>query len=148
MKTKPSSVEEIRKQTKNLIDAHKKSIQDFHENHFPHLFEREGRMIDWTPEAIEAAHRAMFQEPYDGTTAAMIGAGLDAAAAAQGIKDEEITRLREENARLRSILAAKVRPPFDDDLAGEPYAAKDRQPEPGGLGRIGQVEGGGEDSGA
>jgi hypothetical protein len=42
--------------------------------------------------------------------------------------------LREENARLRSILATKVRPPFDDDLAGEPYAAKDRQPEPGGLG--------------
>ena len=58
----------------------------------------------------------------------------------------EIARLREENARL--ILATKVRPPFDDDLAGEPYAAKDRQPEPGGLGRIGQVEGGGEDGGA
>ena len=56
--------------------------------------------------------------------------------------------LREENARLRSILAAKVRPPFDDDLAGEPYAAEDRQPEPGGLGRVGQVEGGGEDGGA
>ena len=61
-------------------------------------------MVDWTPEAIEAAHRAMFQEPYDGTTAAMIGAGLDASAAAQGIKDEEITRLREENARLRKAL--------------------------------------------
>jgi regulator of replication initiation timing len=61
---------------------------------------------------------------------------------------EEITRLREENARLRSILATKMRPPFDDDLAGEPYAAKDRQPEPGGLGRVGQVEGGGEDGGA
>ena len=60
----------------------------------------------------------------------------------------EITRLREENAGLRSILATKVRPPFDDDLAGEPYAAEDRQPEPGGLGRIGQVEGGGEDGGA
>ena len=56
--------------------------------------------------------------------------------------------LREENARLRSLLAAKMRPPFDDDLAGKPYAAKDRQPEPGGLGRIGQVEGGGEDGGA
>jgi hypothetical protein len=52
-------------------------------------------MVDWTPEAIEAAHRAMFQEPYDGTTAAMIGAGLDAAAAVQGIKDEEITREEE-----------------------------------------------------
>jgi hypothetical protein len=90
--------------------------------------------IDWTHEAIEAAHLAMFQEPYDGKTAPMIGAGLDAAAAAQGIKDEEVTQLREENARLRSILATKVRPPFDDDLAGEPYAAKDRQPEPGGLG--------------
>ena len=61
---------------------------------------------------------------------------------------DEITRLREENARLRSILATKVRPPFDDDLTGEPYAAEDRQPEPGGLGRIGQVEGGGEDGGA
>ena len=60
----------------------------------------------------------------------------------------EIDRLRKENARLRSILAAKVRPPFDDDLAGEPYAAEDRQPEPGGLGRVGQVEGGGEDGGA
>lgn len=60
----------------------------------------------------------------------------------------EVEVLREENARLRSILAAKVRPPFDDDLAGEPYAAEDRQPEPGGLGRIGQVEGGGEDGGA
>jgi len=59
-------------------------------------------MIDWAPEAIEAAHCAMFREPYDGTTAALIGAGLDAAAAAQGIKDEEITRLREENARLRA----------------------------------------------
>ena len=58
----------------------------------------------------------------------------------------EITRLREENARL--ILATKMRPPFDDDLAGEPYAAEDRQPEPGGLGRVGQVEGGGEDGGA
>ena len=46
--------------------------------------------------------------------------------------------LREENARL--ILATKMRPPFDDDLAGEPYAAEDRQPEPGGLGRVGQVE--------
>lgn len=57
-------------------------------------------------------------------------------------------RLREENARLRSILATKVRPPFDDDLAGEPYAAKDRQPEPGGFGRIGQVKGRGEDGGA
>jgi hypothetical protein len=56
--------------------------------------------------------------------------------------------LREENARLRSILATKMRPPFDDDLAGEPYAAEDRQPEPGGLGRVGQVKGGGEDSGA
>ena len=56
--------------------------------------------------------------------------------------------LREENARLRSILAAKVRPPFDDDLAGEPYAAEDRQPEPGGLGRVGQVEGGRDDGGA
>ena len=61
---------------------------------------------------------------------------------------DEITRLREENARLRSILATKMRPPFDDDLAGEPYAAEDRQPEPGGLGRVGQVEGGGEDGGA
>ena len=60
----------------------------------------------------------------------------------------ENTRLREENARLRSILATKMHPPFDDDLAGEPYAAKDRQPEPGGLGRVGQVEGGGEDGGA
>ena len=59
---------------------------------------------------------------------------------------DEITRLREENARL--ILAAKMRPPFDDDLAGKPYAAKDRQPKPGGLGRVGQVEGGGEDGGA
>ena len=46
----------------------------------------------------------------------------------------EIDRLRKENARLRSILAAKVRPPFDDDLTRQPYAAKDRQPEPGGLG--------------
>ena len=61
---------------------------------------------------------------------------------------DEITRLREENARLRSILATKVRPPFDDDLAGEPYATKDRQPEPGGLGRIGQVEGRRDDGGA
>ena len=61
---------------------------------------------------------------------------------------DEITRLREENARLRSILSTKVRPPFDDDLAGKPYAAKDRQPEPGGLGRVGQVEGGGEDGDA
>lgn len=61
---------------------------------------------------------------------------------------DEIERLREENARLRSILAAEVRPPFDNDLAGEPYAAEDRQPEPGGLGRVGQVEGGGEDGGA
>ena len=60
----------------------------------------------------------------------------------------EIDRLRKENARLRSILAAKVRPPFDDDLAGEPYAAEDRQPEPGGLGRVGQVEGGRDDGGA
>lgn len=59
---------------------------------------------------------------------------------------DEIERLRAENSRL--ILAAKMRPPFDDDLAGEPYAAKDRQPEPGGLGRVGQVEGGGEDGGA
>jgi hypothetical protein len=41
MKTKASSIDEIRQQTKNLIDAHKKSIQDFHENHFPHLFEEE-----------------------------------------------------------------------------------------------------------
>ena len=56
-------------------------------------------MIDWTLEAIEAAHRAMFQEPYDGTTAAMIGAGLDAAAAAQGMQEENA--LRAENARLR-----------------------------------------------
>jgi hypothetical protein len=62
--------------------------------------------------------------------------------------EEDNDALREENARLRSILATKVRPPFDDDLAGEPYAAKDRQPEPGGLGRVGKVEGGGEDSGA
>lgn len=61
-------------------------------------------MIDWAPEAIEAAHCAMFQEPYDGTTAAMIGAGLDAAVAAQGIKDEEIIRLREENAQLLELL--------------------------------------------
>ena len=60
--------------------------------------------------------------------------------------DEQNAALREENARL--ILAAKMRPPFDDDLAGEPYAAEDRQPEPGGLGRVGQVEGGGEDGGA
>jgi hypothetical protein len=60
--------------------------------------------IDWTHEAIEAAHLAMFQEPYDGKTAPMIGAGLDAAAAAQGIKDEEVTRLREENARLREAV--------------------------------------------
>jgi len=60
----------------------------------------------------------------------------------------EIDRLRKENARLRSILAAKVRPPFDDDLTCQPYAAEDRQPEPGGLGRVGQVEGGGEDGGA
>ena len=67
---------------------------------------------------------------------------------AAGERNDEIIRLREENARLRSVLAAKVRPPFDDDLAGEPYAAKDRQPEPGGLGRVGQVEGGGEDGGA
>ena len=174
-------------------------------------------MVDWTLEAIEAAHCAMFQEPYDGTTAVMIGAGLDAAAAAQGMETENA--LREENARLaalasqasleasqlrealkpidddagtelarlrakrdaamaelevqkeynailqckrlgpaarsaeryweaRSILATKVRPPFDDDLAGKPYAAKDRQPEPGGLGRVGQVEGRGEDGGA
>ena len=63
----------------------------------------------------------------------------------------EIVKLAEQQAeieRLRSILAAKVRPPFDDDLAGEPYAAEDRQPEPGGLRRVGQVEGGGEDGGA
>ena len=54
----------------------------------------------------------------------------------------------EENARLRSIFATKVRPPFDDDLAGEPYAAKNWQPEPSGFGRVGQVEGRGEDGGA
>jgi len=59
-------------------------------------------MIDWTHEAIEAAHCAMFQEPYDGTTAVMIGAGLDAAAAAQGMETENA--LREENARLREAL--------------------------------------------
>ncbi len=62
--------------------------------------------------------------------------------------DEQNAALRKENARLRSILATEVRPPLDDDLAGEPYAAKDRQPEPGGLGRIGQVEGGRDDGGA
>ena len=61
---------------------------------------------------------------------------------------DAINYLLRENARLRSILAAKVRPPFDNDLAGEPYAAEDRQPEPGGLGRVGQVEGGGEYGGA
>lgn len=61
-------------------------------------------MIDWTPEAIEAAHCAMFQEPYDGTTAAMIGAGLDAAAATQGMQVDEITSLRKENARLRRLV--------------------------------------------
>ena len=58
-------------------------------------------MVDWTLEAIEAAHCAMFQEPYDGTTAVMIGAGLDAAAAAQGMDTEN--SLREENARLAAL---------------------------------------------
>ena len=58
-------------------------------------------MVDWTLEAIEAAHCAMFQEPYDGTTAVMIGAGLDAAAAAQGMETEN--SLREENARLAAL---------------------------------------------
>ena len=70
------------------------------------------------------------------------------AVAEPAIREQADNALREENARLRSILATKVRPPFDDDLAGEPYAAKDRQPEPGGLGRIGQVEGRREDGGA
>jgi hypothetical protein len=64
------------------------------------------------------------------------------------IREQEDDALLEENARLRSILATKMRPPFDDDLAGEPYAAEDRQPEPGGLGRVGQVEGGRDDGGA
>lgn len=80
-------------------------------------------MTDWTPEAIEAAHCAMFREPYDGTTAALIGAGLDAAAAAQGIKDEENARLREENSRLREALK-----PFAGILKGNYSHQSDDMP--------------------
>lgn len=44
--------------------------------------------------------------------------------------DRQNAALHEENARLREALfaAAKVRPPLDDDLTGEPDTAKNRQP--------------------
>ena len=109
-------------------------------------------MTDWREELIEKMAKAAWES--DGTTCDLLletyltEARAALAVAEPVIREQADNALREENARLRSILATKVRPPFDDDLAGEPYAAKDRQPEPGGLGRIGQVEGGGEDGGA
>lgn len=36
-------------------------------------------MIEWKDEALKAAWEAMFEQPYDGTQAPMIGAALDAA---------------------------------------------------------------------
>lgn len=38
---------------------------------------------------IEAAHNAMFAEPFNGQTAAMVGAGIDADRAALGLEREE-----------------------------------------------------------
>ncbi len=91
---------------------------------------------------------AMFATDEDGTLRVDVMARAALAVAEPVIREQADDALREENARLRSILATKVRPPFDDDLTRQPYAAEDRQPEPGGLGRIGQVKGRGEDGGA
>jgi len=108
-------------------------------------------VTDWREELIEEMAKAIAARPQDSEDRWWIWepeARAALAVAEPVIREQADNALREENARLQSILATKMRPPFDDDLAGEPYAAEDRQPEPGGLGRVGQVEGGGEDGGA
>jgi hypothetical protein len=57
-------------------------------------------MIEWKAEALEAAWNAMFETPFDGTQAPMVGAGLDAAVKAQGgvyLTDGEADALSEAN---------------------------------------------------
>lgn len=123
------------------------------------LFGREGRMVDILErlQSLQTSLGALWPQPnlHEEAAEKIIQLREELAAVTERMSKLDFERtaaelerdaLREENARL--ILAAKMRPPFDDDLAGEPYAAKDRQPEPGGLGRVGQVEGGRDDGGA
>lgn len=72
-------------------------------------------MVDWTEKAIKAAWEAMLADPYVVQEAPMIIAGLDAAAATQGL-DADLAVERERVTKLRAALV-KARPLINGLLA-------------------------------